>query len=106
MNEKELEALLAETLGADAQRPNYLDTRLRGELSAARETGRGLSLWWLPLALTVGVCLPMFLLGVLMPWPMSMMLQVAAISTVVAAAIFTGVGLACFDLKEKGRVLL
>lgn len=106
MKDNELDALLSETLGGEVEKPDYLDTRLKGELAVARKTGRGFSLWWLPLAMTIAACLPIFLLGALMPWPASVILQVSAAAGVAVAAIFTAVGLACFDLREKGRVLL
>lgn len=106
MEDKKLDALLGEALGGDVKAPNYLNTRLKGELAVARRTGRGFSFWWLPLALSLGLGAPTFLLGVLMPWPVSVILQVSAVFAVAAAAVFTAVGLACFDLREKGRVLL
>lgn len=106
MNDKELDALLDEALGADVEKPNYLDTRLRGGLALARKEGRGISLWWLPLALALAAALPLFLLGLLAPWPVGPALRTCAGVTVAGAAIFTAVGLKCFDLKEKGRVLL
>lgn len=106
MKDNELDLLLSETLTAEIEKPNYMDTRLRGELAVARKAGRGLSLWWLPLALTLGLGAPTFLLGVLMPWPVSVVLQVSAVLAAVTAAVFTAVGLACFDLREKGRVVL
>lgn len=106
MRDEELDALLGETLSADVEAPNYLNTRLKGELAVARETGWGISLWWLPLALAVAAGLPVFMLGVLAPWPARMVLQVSAVAAVAAAAVFTAVGLACFNLREKGRVLL
>lgn len=106
MKDNELDLLLSESLTAETEKPNYIDTRLRGGLAVARKTGRGFSLWWLPLAMTIAACLPIFLLGVLMPWPVSVILQVSAVAAAAVAAVFTAVGLLCFDLREKGRVLL
>lgn len=106
MNDKELDLLLAESLGSAAEPPPYLDTRLRGELALARKTPRGFSLWWLPLALSTAMGLVMFLSGALMPWPVDLLLQLSAVLTVLTTAAFTLVGLFCFDLREKGRVAL
>ncbi len=106
MYDKELDIILSETLGREAHRPDYLDTRLRGELAMARKTGRGISLWWLPLALSLGVGAVLVLLGALLPWPVNFVLAVASVVTVVTTTAFTVVGLACFGLRKKGRVLL
>ena len=106
MNDKELDLLLGEALGEQPETPAYLNTRLRGELSVGRKAGRGISLWWLPLALSLGMGIPVFLLGALMPWPLSAVLKGFGVLGVASAALFTGVGLVCFDLREKGRVLL
>lgn len=106
MKNEELEVLLGESLGANLPAPPYLNTRLAGTLALARKAPRSISLWWLPLAMTLALALPAFLLGMLVPWPGNVVLKLGAVLTVAAAAAFTAVGLLCFDLREKGRVVL
>lgn len=106
MNDKELDALLQKAVGQPVQPPDYVNTRLRGELALARRAGRSLSLWWLPLALAVAVSLPLFLLGVLAPWPARVLLKICAVLPAGATALLTVAGLLCFDLKERGKILL
>lgn len=106
MDDRELDALLREALDGEDDIPRYLNTRLRGELALARKGPRGFSVWWLPLALSMAVGAAMVLLGGLLPWPVSLLLALSALFTVGAAAVFTLVGLLCFDLRRKGRVFL
>lgn len=106
MNDRELDALLREALAGEDEAPQYLNTRLRGELALAGKRPRGLSVWWLPLALSLAVGAALVLLGGVLPWPVGLLLALSALFTVGGVSVFTLVGLLCFDLRRKGRVLL
>lgn len=106
MDDRELDVFLREALGDGAESPPYLDARLRGELALARREGKSLSVWWLPFALSLEVGAVSVLLGGLLPWPVNVLLTLSALFTVGAAGALTLVGLACFDLRRKGRVFL
>lgn len=106
MDNKELDVLLRETLGADVPAPAYLDTRLRGTLSLARREGRSVAIWWLPLAVALLAALAASLLAAALPMPLVWLAAAGAWASALGVVALTIVGLACFDLRRKGRLTI
>lgn len=104
MTDRELDALLRETLGAEERPPTAADARVRRALDMRRDR-KGISLWWAPLACSFVMGAVLCLVGGLLPWPLEFLCRTAALGGAAATAVLTAVGLLRFDLREKGMVL-
>lgn len=106
MNDKELDAMLMQTLGTTPAQPACLDARLRGTLSLARREGRAVSVWWLPLVVSLLTAVGTTVPAILMPTSLLLLVATGTWASALWLLALTVVGLLRFDLRKRGSIVL